>query len=192
MRLRAITAIVVAGALMIGGCGSMSTASTRATGDSSAKAPATLPAAAVPFLPSSLKPLTACGPAREARAPALVGDLGSWGYQAGSDRYFQGESRDLQVVDSRTLRFRAGTGASAFVQFVRGHLSPYLGSFALVHGFSSRGRNGILAIAQACQCHLANPAYLGVLSSGATVTWLEINGPKATQRRLATLIADAP
>ena len=76
--------------------------------------------------------------------------------------------------------------------FVRAHASAYLGSFPLVHRFASRGRRGIIAIAQECQCHLANPAYLGVVSRGPTVTWLEINGPGATPGRLAALIADAP
>jgi hypothetical protein len=61
-----------------------------------------------------------------------------------------------------------------------------------MRGFSSRGRSGILATAQQCQCHLANPAYLGVVARGDTVTWLEINGPGATPRKLAELLAAAP
>jgi hypothetical protein len=170
-------------ATIVGGCGGAA---------HHAAPPPTLPAAAVPYLPSAVKPLTARGLAREAQAPALTAQLSSWGYMAGSDRYFQGESRQLQVVDSRTLQFKAGDGARAFVAFVGAHLAAYLGSSPRVHGFASRGRRGILAIAQECQCHLANPAYLGVVSDGRTVTWLEINGPAATPRRLSVLIAAAP
>jgi hypothetical protein len=177
-----VDGFAVVAALVIAGCG----------GGSRATPPSTLPAAAVPYLPSSLKPLTAAGLAREARAPGLSRNLSDWGYLAGSDRYFQGESRQLQVVDSRTLRFKSARGASAFVEFVREHAGAYLGSFPRVRGFASEGRRGILAVAQQCQCHLANPAYLGVVSRGPTVTWLEINGPGATPRRLSALLAHAP
>jgi hypothetical protein len=122
----------------------------------------------------------------------LADELSTWGFVSGSERYFQGESRDLQVVDSRTIQFDGARGASEFVRFVRAHASVYLGSFPLVRGFASRGRSGIVAIAQQCLCHLANPAYLGVVSRGGTVTWVEINGPGATRGRLDSLIAWAP
>jgi hypothetical protein len=111
---------------------------------------------------------------------------------SGSDRYFQGESRQLEVVDSRALRFRSASGASDFITFVRLHASAYLGAYPGLRGFTSRGRSGILATAQPCACHLANPAFLGVVAHGGTVTWLEINGPGATAHRLTQLIAVAP
>jgi hypothetical protein len=154
--------------------------------------PATLPSQAVPYLPSSAKGLTPASLAREAQSPSLVRRLSEWGFMAGADRYFQGESRQLQLVDSRTLRFRSAAGAASFVGFIRLHADAYLGSFPRMRSFSSRGRSGILATAQQCQCHLANPAYLGVVARGDTVTWLEINGPGATPRKLAELIAAAP
>jgi hypothetical protein len=175
------------------GCGSSSGAN---PGSSSAAAPVlppTLPAAAVPYLPSVHKPLTAAFLAREAEVPSLTVRLSGWGFQAGADRYFQGESKRLQVVDSRTLRFRDPTGASAYVAFMRGHLSPILGSFPEVRTFTAdaAGR-GILAAGQECQCHLANPSFLALVAHGPTVTWLEINGPGATRRGLDALIARAP
>jgi hypothetical protein len=154
--------------------------------------PATLPAAAVPYLPSKQKPLTASLLAREAQVPSLYQSLREWGFAGAADRYFQGESRRLQVVDSRTLRFRAPWGASAFVAFIRTHVDPYLGSFANVRDFARGGRAGILAAAQPCQCHLSNPAFLAVVARGSEVTWLEINGPGATRRGLVTLMASAP
>ncbi len=150
--------------------------------------PPTLPAAAVPYLTSVHKPLTAAFLAHEAEAPSLRARLSAWGFEGAADRYFQGESKRLQVVDSRTLRFRDASGATAFVSFMRSHLDPYLGSYPLIKPF---GR-GILASGQECQCHLANPSYLALVAHGATVTWLEINGPGATKRSLSGLIARAP
>jgi hypothetical protein len=138
------------------------------------------------------KQLTAAALSRESSARWLAGKLGRWGYVSGAERYFQGESRRLQVVDSRTLRFRRAAGATDFVAFVRTHAAAYLGSVAGVKRFSSQGRRGILVIGQPCQCHLANPAFLGVVARGGAVTWLEINGPAATPRQLSALIAKAP
>jgi hypothetical protein len=152
----------------------------------------TLSPHAVPYLPSKVHTVTGATLAKEAGTPALRRRLRRWGFVAGSDRYFQGESRQLQVVDSRALRFKRASGASNFVAFVRLHASAYLGAYPGLRGFSSRGRTGILATAQPCACHLANPAFLGVVARGGTVTWLEINGPGASARRLTQLIAAAP
>ncbi len=154
--------------------------------------PATLSPHAVPYLPNTLRTLTRAELAREAGAPKLRGQLRSWGFQTGADRYFQGESRQLQVVDSRALRFNSTAGASQFLAFIKLHANVYLGSNPRMRAFSSRGRSGILATAQPCTCHLANPAFLAVVARGGLVTWLEINGPGATARRLAALIAIAP
>lgn len=182
-------------ALALAACGSGSGSGSTSTGSSAAAAavPPTLPAAAVPYLPSVHKPLTAAFLAREAEVPSLTVRLSGWGYEAGADRYFQGESKRLQVVDSRTLRFRNPAGAGAYVKFMRGHLSPILGSFPTVRAFAvDAGERGILAAGQECQCHLANPSFLALVAHGSTVTWLEINGPGATRRRLDALIARAP
>jgi hypothetical protein len=154
--------------------------------------PATLSATAVPYLPSSARTLTQTGLAREAGTPALASELRAWGFQAGTQRYFQGESRRLQVVDSRTVRFRSARGALAFVAFVRSHIATYLGSFPRLKELTAGGRHGFLAIGQPCQCHLANPAFLAVLARAGAVTWLEINGPGATRKRLDALLAQAP
>ncbi|MFL5860721.1 MAG: hypothetical protein ACJ780_08075 [Solirubrobacteraceae bacterium] len=151
-----------------------------------------LPARAVPGLPSTLTPLTPAFLARETQVPPLRARLRAWGFIAGARRYFQGESRTLQLVDSRTLRFRGAVGAAAFVEFLRAHLAPYVGSFAHTRRFTAQGRRGFLAVGQECQCHLANPTYLAAVSARGTVTWLEINGPAATRGRLAALLARAP
>lgn len=174
--------LAVVATTVLTGCGS----------STAAGPPSTLPAGAVPYLTSWVKPLSPARLAREAGDPAFAGRLRRWGFEAGADRYFQGESRRLQVVDSRTLRFRGSRGAMAFVAFMRTHLNPILGSFPQVSGYRSEGRRGILAVAQECQCHLANPTFLAVVVRGPIVSWLEINGPAATRRRVKTLLAHAP
>jgi hypothetical protein len=174
--------VVLAGlALLAAACGSAGHAM-----------PPTLGAGAVAYLPSSARALTVAGLAREAGTPGLASELRAWGFTAGAQRYFQGESRRLQVVDSRTLRFRRAGGAQAFVAFARAHVSTYVGSFPRLRELTLGGRRGFLAIAQPCQCHLANPAFLAVLARGGEVTWLEINGPAATLRRLEALLVQAP
>jgi hypothetical protein len=177
---RAARILAVGAALVVAGCGS------------STPSVATLPAHAVPGLPSTRTTLSPAFLARETQAPPLRGQLRTWGFIAGARRYFQGESRMLQLVDSRTLRFRGAAGAAAFVAFLRTHLDTYVGSFAHTRGYTSRGRSGFLAVAQACRCHLANPTYLAAVAARGTVTWLEINGPGATRPQLAALLARAP
>jgi hypothetical protein len=178
-------------AVAVVGAGCARSSGTPGTGVASS-APPTLPAGAVPYLPSSVKLLGSTVLAREVRYPALATYLGAWGFVGGSDRYFQGESRRLQVVDSRTLVFDRPRGATAYVAFMRGHAPAILGSFPVLKAFGSRGRTGFLAVAQQCQCHLANPALLAVLARGGVVTWLEINGPGADKRQLTRLLAGAP
>jgi hypothetical protein len=188
MRLGLAGLVAVAG-LVLSACGSSSTISTSAP---DASPPATLPARAVPYLPSALKPLTATLLTREAQAGDLAASLRTWGFESGADRYFQGESHRLQVVDSRTLRFGHASGAAAYVTFMRSHLSAYLGSLPKLSGLAQGARRGFLAVGQECQCHLANPTYLAVLARGGTVSWLEISGPGATRRQLVTLLHRAP
>ena len=131
----------------LAGCGSSSTADSSSVGHAPAAAPLprTLAAGAVPYLPSTRRALSASFLARESQVPGLAGRLAGWGYVAGAQRYFQGESRKLQVVDARTLRFRGAPGASAFVGFMRGHLNAYPGfvpEAALVHAWRAQRDRG--------------------------------------------------
>jgi hypothetical protein len=155
-------------------------------------APPVLAAAAVAYLPSKAHRLTAERLAREIRRPSLADDLARWGFLAAAERSFQGESRRLNVVDSRTLEFSRPAGARAYVDFVRAHVAVYLGSYPTVRRFASAGRTGWLFRAQSCACPGATPLWLGVASAGTRVTWLEINGPDATARTLRRLAARAP
>ena len=130
---RRLAGLAIVAVTLLYGCGSSSTHSTAPP--AAEPGPSTLPARAVPYLPSTLRPLTTRLLTREAQAPDLAATLRAWDYESGSDRYFQGESRRLQVVDSRTLRFGHAPGAAAYVAFMRSHLSAYLGSLPRLREF---------------------------------------------------------
>jgi hypothetical protein len=189
MRRAAAAAVGAACAVLAVACGGG--ASERAAAPAG-PAPAALPASAVPYLESSERPLTAAAMAKEAGLPELVVHLREWGFQAASRRSFQGPSKRLQVVDSRTLRFGSPAGAAAFVRYVGSRPGDFLGGGQAPRPFASGGRRGILVEGLPCSCHLATPVLLGVVSGGPTVTWLEINGPRATRRALDRLAATAP
>jgi hypothetical protein len=60
--------------------------------------PPVLPAAAVSYLPSTARPLTARDLVHESTAPGLAAGLARWGYVTGAQRLFQGQSKTLQVA----------------------------------------------------------------------------------------------
>jgi len=183
---RAVATLAVGVALVLAGCGD---------DDERAAAPpppATLPADAVPYLESEERPLTAAIVAREAGKPELAARLEDWGYDRGASRYFQGQSRRLQVVDSRTHRFRSAEGAESFLRLVRANPEPFFPGAGKVRDFSSRGRQGIVVEGAPCACHLATPAFSAVVRDGNTVSSLEINGARASLKVLRRLAAEAP
>lgn len=154
--------------------------------------PPVLPTAAVPYLPSSSQPLTALDLTREIAKPGLAKGLASWGFVVGAERTFQGQSRRLQVVVSRTLVFRTPSGAVEYVGFVHRHAAAQFGAPPSTQPLHSGGRTGWVFRLAACACHMASPALVGVGSRGDRVTWLEINGPTATLSTLVRLLAKAP
>jgi hypothetical protein len=170
-------------ALAAAGCGG---------GGRAAAPPPVLPAGAVRYLPSTSRTLDAADLARETGVHQLAGDLSRWGFVAGEERAFQGQSRMLQTVVSRTLEFRDAAGAEAYVSFIRGHTSTYLGDFARANPLADRRRRGWLFVAAPCACHMANPLLVAVVSRGSRVTWLEVNGPDATGHTLRMLLDEAP
>ena len=181
--------LALVAALPLAACGS-SQRSSRSV--AAAQPPAALAASAVPYLASVTHPLTAAGLARESQSPELAGKLVAWNFETGSQRAFQGSSKKLQVVDSRTLRFRTTSGAAAFVQYMRTHAGSFIGGAGPAKPFSSRGRKGIVVEGIPCACHLATPVYLAIASKGPLVSWLEINGSGATPAVLSKLAAKAP
>jgi hypothetical protein len=146
---------------------------------------------AVPGIPSVTRVLTANVLANDASIPALAANLRSWGYIDGRERTFQGESRHLMLVISRSLIFKDAVGAGDFVAFVQSNGAAYFGRTTTLRPLSAQGRSGWLFAPPPCACHLANPAFIGVLAVGSSVVWLEINGPDATPELLVGLLDPA-
>ena len=150
-----------------------------------------LASSAVPGVPSVTRVLTAAALAKDATIPGLAPKLESWGYRDGRERMFQGESRHLTLVISRSLIFKDATGARDFEAFVEANYGALFGGSTAAHRLMAQGRPGWLFTLPACACHLANPAFIGVLEAGSSVVWLEINGPDATPELLVNLLDPA-
>jgi hypothetical protein len=146
---------------------------------------------AVPELPFTTSVLTVTTLSRDASIPSIPAKLRSWGYIDGRERVFQGESRRLMLVISRSLIFKDATGARDLVAFVQTNGAAYFGATTTMRPLLAQGRSGWLFTPPPCACHLANPAFIGVLSDGPSVAWLEINGPAATPTLLVTLLDPA-
>ena len=71
------------------------------------------------------KALTATDVQKDSSRPDLAARLRRWGYRGGWQRTFQGESRRLTLVVSRSLTFGTGTGAAAFVAYLEGHINAF-------------------------------------------------------------------
>ena len=147
-----------------------------------------LTSSAVPGVPSVTTALTVGELAKDASIPALASKIASWGYLDGRQRTFQGESRHLTLVVSRSLVFADPTGARSFVAFVRANAAPYFGGVTQVRRLVAQDRSGWIFTPPPCACHMASPAFIGVLDARSHVVWLEINGPDATPKVLVRLL----
>ncbi|MGZ4125072.1 MAG: hypothetical protein ACXVQU_05905 [Actinomycetota bacterium] len=150
-----------------------------------------LTADAVPGVPSTTNDVTASDLAKDASIPGLVSKITAFGFVGGRERTFQGESKHLTYVLSRSLAFASSTGANEFVAFVRSEVEPFFGVGARARPIEAQGRDGWLFAPPACACHLANPVLVGVLRDGRDVIWLEINGPDASRPVLFDLLRPA-
>jgi hypothetical protein len=150
-----------------------------------------LAASAVPGLTYVTTVLKATTLSTDASLPELAADLRSWGYVDGRERIFQGESRHLTLVISRSMIFRDAAGARGFVTFVKANSVAYFGAVTASRPLVAQGRSGWLFTPPPCACHLANPAFIAVLDAGSSVVWLEINGPDATAALLVNLLDPA-
>jgi len=175
---------VLAVALCLAGCGSAGGHAPAVTG-----VVGVLPVRAVGGLPARTQPLTATDVQKDSSLHSLAARLGRWGYRGGWQRTFQGESRRLTLVVSRSLIFSGRPGAAAFVAYLESHLDSFY-PFAVSHRLSLPGQSGWLIKPPMCACHLAEPLYVGVTVAGRAVRWLEINGPRASGRLLAALLSD--
>ena len=168
-------------AVCVTGCGSAAAPAPAVTG--------VLPVRAIGGLPSRTQPLTAIDVQKNSSLHTLAARLGRWGYRGGWQRTFQGESRRLTLVVSRSLMFGTRAGAAAFVSYLESHLDSFY-PFAVSHPLSANGQSGWLIKPPMCACHMAEPFYVGVTVTGREVRWLEINGPRASIPLLRSLLAD--
>jgi len=148
-----------------------------------------LPVRAVSWLPATTQALSSADVQKDSTRPGLVARLHGWGYLGGWQRTFQGESRRLTLVVSRSLMFSSRRGATSFVGYVSSHLNSFY-PFAIIRRITVSGQAGWLIKPPLCACHLAEPYYVGIAATGRRVRWLEINGPRATGRLLTTSLAE--
>jgi hypothetical protein len=152
-----------------------------------------LPRAALPKLAATTHPVTAHDLAADlAGGAAFTQRLRSWGFEQGRERDFQGESKTIDHVVSRTLAFASGHGAHAYVRYVGSHAVALYGAGSSARPVVSRGRSGYLVEAAPCACHRASPTLLAVVARGTRVTWLEANGGSVKPALVASLLARAP
>jgi hypothetical protein len=182
-RRAAQAALALAIAACLAGCGGPARHSQQATG--------VLSVGAVDRLPAVTRALTAADVQKDSSLRGLAARLRRWGYLSGWQRTFQGESRRLTLVVSRSLTFRSSPGAVAFVSYLNRHLGSFY-PFAISKPLTLAGQSGWLIKPPLCACHLAEPLYVGVTATGRQVRWLEINGPRATSTALTSLLAELP
>jgi hypothetical protein len=181
--LRAAIGLAVAAGISLAGCGGAAGRAPSATG--------VLPPHAIAGLPPVTRALSAADVQKDSGVHDLATRLRRWGYQQGWQRTFQGESRRLTLVVSRSLTFGASAGAAAFVAFLGRHIESFY-PFAISKPLAVAGQSGWLIKPPLCACHMAQPLYVGVTRKGRQVRWLEINGPRATGALLTSLLAAVP
>lgn len=178
---RAAIGLAAAAAICLAGCGGTVRDAPSATG--------VLPPHAIAGLPAVTRALSATDVQKDSSVHDLAARLRRWGYRGGWQRTFQGESRRLTLVVSRSLTFGASTGAAAFVAFLGRHIDSFY-PFAISKPLAVSGQSGWLIKPPLCACHMAQPLYAGVTMMGRQVRWLEINGPQASAPVLRTLLSD--
>jgi hypothetical protein len=115
--------------------------------------------------------------------------LDSSGFVGGRQRTFQGPSKDLTLVLSRSLAFRDAAGAEHFLSFVHDHADALFGLTTEVSPLAVGARSGWTFVAPQCACPGAQPRVVAVVQDGARIDWLTINGPQATTARARSLLA---
>ena len=144
--------------------------------------------AALPGLAARTRTLPAAELAKDTSIADVGAQLSADGYLGGRERTFQGPSRHLTFVASRTLAFRDAAGAAAFMSYLHRHADAWFGGATQALPIVSSQRSGYVFEPPMCSCHLANPVLVGVVQEGTRLAWLEINGPDATQALLLDLM----
>jgi len=122
---------------------------------------------------------------------AVAGKLPGWGFRSAAQRTFQGQSKRLQIVISRTVQFDSPAGARAYLNYLRANANTVYG-VSTQKPQSNRGRSGVVVHPQACACHMAAATFMGLLQDGSRVSYLSLTGPKASASLLQQLETLAP
>jgi len=157
--------------------------------DAPSAAPATLGAAALPELDSSLRTLDAAAVAFDALEPASLRELLTQsGYRTGSEREFSGKTDTFDHVVARTLVFESPDGALAYLGWLRGHGDDVLGR-AVPAKITSPGDGGVaFALEQCGTCKKELPTFLAGWRRGESVLTLLAAGSGANPARFAALV----
>lgn len=175
--------VVVATALVIAGC----------AGTTAGPAPTPVATGAVlrdspaADLVASTAPVTISTLTGETTEAGMADALASSGFLGGRQRSFQGASKDLSLVVSRTLVFRDQAGAERFLGYLHDHAAALFGLTTSSTPMSVPAGAGWAFTAPECACPGAQPTLVGVVRDGATLHWLSINGPQADTARLRSL-----
>lgn len=140
------------------------------------------PAEALPDLHSRARPL---------RPAALVAETVDHGglqrvldrgrYVAGSEREFFGRTAVFNHVPERVLRFGSGTGASAYLTWLRAHAAESLGEPRSVTA-PGIGTDGFVYQPRGCGCHSDTPTYLVAWRRGRLVLTVLASGNGASAK----------
>ena len=108
------------------------------------------------------------------------------GYVAGSEREFYGRTAVFNLVTERVLRFGSGTGASAYLRWLRAHAAELLGEPRSVAA-AGIGTDGFRFRPRGCGCHSDTPTYLIAWRRGGLVLTVLASGNGASPKTTGVL-----
>lgn len=150
---------------------------------------ALLPTSVLPRLTADHRTLDAQDLADEAGDPAVAVRLTEAGFLGGAERTFRGRSRTLTGAESRVLVFDGAEGASTFAAYLADHPDPFFGGPSLVTPLQVGEAAGAMIEPPLCDCPGAYPLYVGILTDGERVLWLQLTGPEADPQQLRLALA---
>jgi len=125
----------------------------------------------------------------EGTVKGVANELISAGFVNGRQRTFQGPSKDLTLVRDRELLFTSARGATTYLNSVKAQATAYFGEATGVSALTHGSQTGSLFVPPECACHGANPVLTAVLTDGPLLSWVTINGPQATKKRLEEVLS---
>jgi hypothetical protein len=128
--------------------------------------------------------------AGEAGDDALLAQLEADGFVGALRRDLRGRSRDIAGADSRVLVFADATGAEAFLKSVAADPDPFFGGPADVRTLEVAGAEGVVIKPPMCACAGAQPVYVGLVTAGSRLLWLQITGARASADDVRELLTD--